>query len=278
MDYFIGLDIGTSGVKAAAVSPKGQVLASATVSYPLSAPKPGWAEQDPERWWSATGQVLKRLLSLPALRKSRPAALGLSGQMHSSVFLDKSGKVIRPALLWCDGRTSEECRLITKRVGESNLRKWVSNPALEGFTLPKILWVKKHEPKIYKQIAQVLMPKDYVRYKLTGVLGTEVSDAAGTLYFDVKNRRWSKEILSELGIPLKWFPQVVESQQVCGHLTASAAKALGLKAGTPTVGGGADNTCGAVGNGIIQTGDVMASLGTSGVFFAHSDRVKVDPG
>ena len=151
--------------------------------------------------------------------------------MHSSVFLDKNGKVLRPALLWCDTRTHQECLEITRKVGESHLRQWVSNPALEGFTLPKILWVKKHEPKIYKQIAQVLMPKDYVRYKLTGVLGTEVSDAAGTLYFDVKNRRWSKEILAKLGIPLIWFPQVVESQQVCGHLTPSAARQRVLKGG-----------------------------------------------
>ena len=217
-----------------------------------------------------------------AVRKARISpndikSLGFSGQMHSSVFLDKKGKVLRPALLWCDTRTHQECVEITRKVGEVNLRKWVSNPALEGFTLPKILWVKKHEPKIYSQIHQVLMPKDYVRYKLTGVLGTDVSDAAGTLYFDVKNRRWSKELLSKLGISPLWFPQAVESQAVCGHLTPDAAKALGLKVGTPVVGGGADNTCGAVGNGIIQTGDVMASIGTSGVFFAHTDQVKVDP-
>ncbi len=277
MSFVIGCDIGTSGTKAIVVSQSGKILSKVTVEYPLSTPHPGWAEQDPESWY---GAALKALAG--ALRKARvPArdvkALGFSGQMHSSVFLDKAGKVLRPALLWCDTRTREECREITRKVGEANLGKWVSNPALEGFTLPKILWVKKHEPRIYSRIAQVLMPKDYLRYRLTGVLGTEVSDAAGTLYFDVKNRRWSKEILSKLGIPLGWFPQAVESQAVCGHLTAAAAKTLGLREGTPVVGGGADNTCGAVGNGIIKTGDVMASLGTSGVFFANTDRVKVDP-
>jgi xylulokinase len=278
MSYVIGCDVGTSGTKAIVVSESGKILSKVTVEYPLSTPHPGWAEQDPDMWVKASFQAIAGAVKKSRVKASDVKALGFSGQMHSSVFLDRDGKVLRPALLWCDTRTHEECKDITRKAGESNLRKWVSNPALEGFTLPKLLWVKKHEPKTYAKIAQVLMPKDYVRYKLTGALATEVSDAAGTLYFDVKNRRWSKELLGKLGIPLKWFPQVVESQDICGHLTASAAKALGLREGCPVVGGGADNTCGAVGNGIIQSGDVMASLGTSGVFFAHSDKVKVDPG
>lgn len=277
MSYVIGCDIGTSGTKAIVVSEAGKILSKVTVEYPMATPHPGWAEQDPDLWVKAAYQAISGAVKKARIAASDVKALGFSGQMHSSVFLDKAGKVLRPALLWCDTRTHAECVEITKKVGESHLRQWVSNPALEGFTLPKILWVKKHEPRVYAKIAQVLMPKDYVRYKLTGVLGTEVSDAAGTLYFDVKNRRWSKELLAKLGIPLIWFPQVVESQAVCGHLTPPAAKALGLKVGTPVVGGGADNTCGAVGNGIIKTGDVMASLGTSGVFFAHADQVKVDP-
>jgi xylulokinase len=277
MACVIGCDIGTSGTKAIVVSEKGKVLSKVTVEYPLSTPHPGWAEQDPTTWCFAALNAIAGAVKKARVKASDVKALGFSGQMHSSVFLDKTGKVLRPALLWCDTRTHEECKEINRKVGIANLRKWVSNPALEGFTLPKILWVKKNEPKIYAQIAQVLMPKDYIRYRLTGSLATEVSDAAGTLYFDVKNRRWSKEILCALNIPLSWFPQVVESQDVCGRLTTSAAKALGLKEGTPIVGGGADNTCGAVGNGIIKTGDVMASLGTSGVFFAHSDKVKVDP-
>ncbi len=277
MSYVIGCDVGTSGTKAIVVSEGGKILSNVMVEYPLSTPRPGWAEQHPDTWVKAAFEAIAGAVKKSGVKAQEVKALGFSGQMHSSVFLDKNGKVLRPALLWCDTRTHQECLEITRKVGENHLRQWVSNPALEGFTLPKILWVKKHEPKIYKQIAQVLMPKDYVRYKLTGVLGTEVSDAAGTLYFDVKNRCWSKEILSKLGIPLIWFPQVVESQQICGHLTIAAAKVLGVKRGTPVVGGGADNTCGAVGNGIIKTGDVMASIGTSGVFFAHTDQVKVDP-
>ncbi|HTC21920.1 MAG TPA: FGGY family carbohydrate kinase, partial [bacterium] len=246
MSYVIGCDIGTSGTKAIVVSESGKILSKVTVEYPLLTPHPGWAEQDPDTWYKATLGAIAGAVRKAGVSAKDVKSLGFSGQMHSSVFLDKNGKVLRPALLWCDTRTHAECLEITRKVGEANLRKWVSNPALEGFTLPKILWVKKHEPKIYAQIAQVLMPKDYVRYKLTGALATEVSDAAGTLYFDVKNRRWSKEILDKLDISHLWFPQVVESQDICGHLTAASAKALGLKVGTPIVGGGADNTCGAV--------------------------------
>jgi xylulokinase len=278
MRYVIGCDVGTSGTKAIVVSEKGKILSKVTVEYPLLTPRPGWAEQHPDTWVRAAFKAISGAVRKAGVKSGDIKALGFSGQMHSSVFLDKSGKVLRPALLWCDTRTHEECGEITRLAGLDHLRKWVSNPALEGFTLPKILWVKKHEPRIYAKIANVVMPKDYVRYKLTGTLTTEVSDAAGTLYFDVQNRRWSKELLNKLNIPLSWFPRVMESQEVCGTLTPSAAKALGLIPGTPVVGGGADNTCGAVGNGIIHTGDVMASLGTSGVFFAHTDRVKVDPG
>lgn len=277
MNSVIGCDIGTSGTKAIVVTETGKILSKVTVEYPFLTPHPGWAEQHPDTWWKAAQMAIAGAVKKARVSPSDVKALGFSGQMHSSVFLDKNGKVLRPALLWCDTRTHEECLEITRKVGEAHLRQWVSNPALEGFTLPKLLWVKKHEPNIYRQIYQVLMPKDYIRYKLTGSLVTEVSDAAGTLYFDVKNRRWSKELLGRLGIPLDWFPRVVESQDICGRLTASAGKTLGLQVGTPVVGGGADNTCGAVGNGIIKSGDVMASLGTSGVLFAHSDSLKVDP-
>ncbi len=275
MKAVIGCDIGTSGTKAIVVSEIGQVLSSVTVEYTLSTPHPGWAEQHPDTWLKAANEAVAR-----AVRKAGKAqiqAIGLSGQMHSSVFLDKAGKVLRPALLWCDTRTHTECVEITRKAGEANLRQWVSNPALEGFTLPKILWVKKHEPKVYDRIAHVLLPKDYIRYRWTGEFATEVSDAAGTLCFDVKNRRWSKELLSKVGVPVSWFPPVTESQDISGLLTAETAKKLGLSPKTPLVGGGADNACGAVGNGIIRPGDVMASLGTSGVVLAHSDKVQVDP-
>jgi xylulokinase len=277
MECVIGCDIGTSGTKAILVSVGGRILSKAAVEYPLATPRPGWAEQDPDRWVKAAFRAIAEAVGKARVGASDVKALGFSGQMHSSVFLDKAGKVLRPALLWCDTRTHAECLEITRKAGEENLRRWVSNPALEGFTLPKILWVRNHEPETYSKIAQVLLPKDYVRFKLTGELATEVSDAAGTLCFDVKNRRWSRELLGRLDIPTAWFPRVVESQEVCGRLTRASARSLGLKAGTAVVGGGADNACGAIGNGIIRSGDVMASLGTSGVFLAHSDRLKVDP-
>jgi xylulokinase len=275
MKAVIGCDIGTSGTKAIVVSETGKVLASVTVEYPLLTPHPGWAEQHPDTWLKAANEAVSAAVNMAG--KTEIQAIGLSGQMHSSVFLDKNGKVLRPALLWCDTRTHAECVEITRKAGEGNLRKWVSNPALEGFTLPKILWVKKHEPKIYARIAHVLLPKDYIRYKWTGELATDVSDAAGTLGFDVKNRRWSKELLSKVGVPVAWFPAITESQDISGLLTQETAKKLGLSPKTPVVGGGADNACGAVGNGIIQPGDVMASLGTSGVVLAHSEKVQVDP-
>ncbi len=277
MRAVIGCDIGTSGTKAIVVSEKGTVLSSVTVEYPLLTPQPGWAEQHPDTWLKAANQAVADAVRKSDLSVRNIRAIGLSGQMHSSVFLDRDRKVLRPALLWCDTRTHAECEEITRKAGIANLEKWVSNPALEGFTLPKILWVKKHEPKIYARIAHVLLPKDYIRYKWTGELATDVSDAAGTLCFDVKNRKWSKALLARLGVPLNWFPPVTESQDISGNLTGAVAKALNLPAGLPVVGGGADNACGAVGNGIIQPGDVMASLGTSGVVLAHSEKVQVDP-
>ena len=277
MNCVIGCDIGTSGTKAIVVSEAGKILAQVSVGYPFSTPHPGWAEQDPEAWFKAALQAISGAVRKAGVSARDVKSLGFSGQMHSSVLLDKKGRVLRPALLWSDTRTHYQCLEITRKVGEGNLKKWVSNPALEGFTLPKILWVKKNEPKVFSQIAQVLMSKDYVRYRLTGALATDVSDAAGTLYFDVRNRRWSKEILGRFGLSPLWFPQVAQSQDVRGHLTREAAKELGLIPGTPLVAGGADNACGAVGNGILQAGEVMASLGTSGVFLAPTDQVMVDP-
>ncbi len=278
MSCVVGCDIGTSGTKVIVVSAQGKVLSKITQEYPLDTPHPGWAEQDPERWWRATCKAVSAAVRAARVDPGDVKAVGLSGQMHSSVLLDKNGRVLRPAILWCDTRTHAECAEITQRIGLAQLRRLVANPALEGFTLPKLLWVKKHEPSVYRRIAQVLLPKDYIRYRMTGEYAMEVSDAAGTLYFDVRRRRWSHELLQQLRIPDAWFPPVYESQDVCGLLSPASARALGLRAGTPVVGGGADNTCGAVGNGIIKKGDVMASLGTSGVFFAHSDEVKVDPG
>ncbi len=196
MNYFLGLDIGTSGVKAALVDEKGRVKAAVTKSHPLFTPQPGWAEQRPDDWWKSAAAAAKGVLAAARLRPNGVAAVGLSGQMHSSVFLDKENRVIRPALLWCDGRTSEECRDITRVVGEDRLREWVSNPALEGFTLPKVLWLKKHEPESFARLAKVVLAKDYVRYRLTGALASEPSDASATLMYDTAGRRWSTSMTS----------------------------------------------------------------------------------
>ena len=273
---FLGLDVGTSGVKAILVAASGDVVASATSPLTMQTPHPGWAEQDPEAWWQAT------LASIDAVRGKRKdariAAIGISGQMHSSVFLDRSGAVIRPALLWCDGRTTAECAEITTRVGgEERLRDLASNPALEGFTLPKVLWLRKHEPDAFARLATVLLPKDYIRYRLTGELATEPSDASATLMYDTAHLRWSEEIMRAVDLPMSLLPNVGPSAGVLGRVTAEVAARTGIDAGVPVVGGGADNACGAAGVGVIAPGEVVTSWGTSGTVLAPTARPLVDP-
>ena len=278
MSVYLGIDVGTSGTKTLAIRGDGTILASATIEYPLSTPKPGWSEQDPEHWWQAAVQSVQQVLGKGKISAGDVAGIGLSGQMHGSVFLNKDHDVIRPAILWNDQRTTEECRDIEQAVGgRSNLIDLVANPALEGFTAPKILWLRKNEPKNFEQTVQVLLPKDYVRFRLTGEFATEVSDASGTLLLDVKNRRWSQALLDKLQLDSSLLPQVYESEEVSGKLTAKAAELLGLKAGVPVVGGGGDQAAGAVGNGIVEPGAISATLGTSGVVFAHSEQVQIDP-
>ena len=273
---FLGLDVGTSGVKAILVNFAGDVEASAITPLQLSTPQPGWAEQDPEAWWQASLASIKTVLA------SRPqatvAAVGVSGQMHSSVFLDAHGAVIRPALLWCDGRTTAECREITERVGgESRLRDLASNPALEGFTLPKVLWLRAHEPSAFARLSTVLLPKDFIRYRLTRVLATEPSDASATLMYDTAHLRWSNEILDAVGLPRTLVPDVGGSAEVLGRVTSEAAGLTGVVAGTPVVGGGADNACGAAGVGVITPGEAVTSWGTSGTVLAPTFEPRVDP-
>ena len=278
MSHLLGIDIGTSGTKTLLVDPRGRILASVTVEYPAYAPKPAWSEQAPEDWWRATCESVRRVLRAARARGDQVAGVGLSGQMHGSVFLDKSGKVLRRAILWNDQRTGAECQEITAAAGgRDRLIQLVSNPALTGFTAPKILWVRKHEPRVYERTARILLPKDYVRYRLTGEFATEVSDASGTLLLDVKARAWSKELLAALQIDPALLPAVYESPEVSGRLTAAAAEATGLAPGTPVVGGGGDQAAGAVGNGIVRRGVISATLGTSGVVFAHADTVETDP-
>ncbi len=274
--HFLGLDVGTSGVKAILVSEDGNVAASATTALTLSTPHPGWAEQDPAAWWQAS------LASIAEVRARCPtasiAAIGISGQMHSSVFLDRTGQVIRPALLWCDGRTTAECAEITERVGgESRLRDLACNPALEGFTLPKVLWLRNHEPDGYARLATVMLPKDYIRYRLTGVLATDPSDASATLMYDTAKLRWSEEILKAVDVSMSIVPAVGGSSEVLGHVTPEAASATGLQEGTPVVGGGADNACGAAGVGAVDVGEVVSSWGTSGTVLAPMRAPHVDP-
>lgn len=272
---FLGIDIGTSGAKVLVVGDDGQVLGSTTIAYELDIPRPGWAEQDPEQWARATKQAVRTVCA--AVSGVDIRAIGLTGQMHGLVLLDERGHVLRPAILWCDGRTTEQCRDITHRIGAERLIQLTCNPALEGFTAPKLLWVRDHEPEIFQRTKTVLLPKDYVRYVLTGERATEVSDASGTLLFDVRRRRWSEEMLAALEVPASFLPQVYESPEITGVLRREVARELGLPAGIPVVGGGGDQAAGAVGTGIVEPGLVSATIGSSGVVFAHSADVLLDP-
>jgi xylulokinase len=275
-EAFLGLDVGTSGVKAILVEPGGDVVATATVPLTLQTPQPGWAEQDPEAWWRAACAATTQVLG----DAGRPVgAVGITGQMHSSVFLDRAGTVIRPALLWCDGRTTAQCREIVERVGgESRLRDLVCNAALEGFTLPKILWLREHEPAAFARLATLLLAKDFVRYRLTGVPAAEPADASGTLLFDPARLRWSGEMLEAMDLSPAILPPVGGSAEVLGRVHETAAALTGLAVGTPVVGGGGDNACGAAGVGVIAPGEAAASWGTSGTVLAPTAEPRVDPG
>ncbi len=278
MGIYLGIDVGTSGTKTLAIREDGHILASSTVEYPLYSPKPGWSEQNPEDWWQATQEGVAAVLKTGRIKPKEVKGIGLSGQMHGSVFLDKSHQVIRPALLWNDQRTAVECEEIEQRAGgRKALIKLVANPALTGFTAPKILWLRNHEPRHFDRTVQVLLPKDFVRHRMTGEFATEVSDASGTLLLDVRKRRWSKILLGLLDLDASLLPKVYESEEVSGTLSASGAAALGLPAGVPVVGGGGDQAASAVGNGIVRKGILSATMGTSGVVFAHSDEVQIDP-
>lgn len=278
MGIYLGIDVGTSGTKTLAMREDGRIVSSATVEYPLYSPKPGWSEQDPEDWWQATLKSVRQVLRDGKIKPGNISGIGLSGQMHGSVFLDRDHQVIRPALLWNDQRTAAECDEIeAKAGGRKKLIRMVANPALTGFTAPKILWLRNHEKRNYARTKQVLLPKDYVRFRLTGEFATEVSDASGTLLLDVKRRRWCKPLLDKLEIDRDLLPKVYESEEVSGELSAIAAKQLGLAAGVPVVGGGGDQAAGAIGNGIVRRGAISATMGTSGVVFAHSDEVQTDP-
>jgi xylulokinase len=278
MALLLGIDTGTSGTKAVLIDEAGKLLASDTQEYPLATPHPQWAEQSPDTdWWPAAVRAIQAVLGKAGKVGNDVGAVGLTGQMHGSVFLDRAGAVIRPALLWCDARTGGEVQQIYDALGgESGLFAAIGQPVVASFTAPKILWLRNHEPQNFERLAQVLLPKDYIRYKLTGEYAAEVSDASGTSLLDVRTRQWSKTMLEKLGLDAALLPKVFESPEVTGTITPEAAALTGLVAGTPVVGGGGDQAAGAVGSGVVSSGLVSSSLGTSGVVFAHSDDCFLD--
>ncbi|MEM7575998.1 MAG: xylulokinase [Planctomycetota bacterium] len=281
MAYLLGIDLGTSGTKTLICDFKGRVLATGHVPHTVQSPKPGWSEQDPAQWWAACKKAVKQAIKRAGVKGQQITAIGLSGQMHGSVFVgkdaDDQSEALRPALLWNDQRTQAQCDEITSKAGgPRKLIQAVGNPALTGFQAPKVLWVREHEPKVFNKTAYVLLPKDWLRLRLTGELATEMSDASGTLLLDVKKRKWNTALMRKLGLDPSLFPRCVESHEVTGQLTKRAASALGLSEGAVVVGGAGDQAAGAVGNGIVKRGIVSATLGTSGVVFAHSDEPVYD--
>ena len=277
MEYVIGIDLGTSGTKTVLFNREGQVVASATVEYPMYQERNGWAEQEPLDWWNAACQTLGAVLEKSGVDAGDIKGVGISGQMHGLVMLDKEGKVLRRSIIWCDQRTAAQCEEITQRVGKERLIEITANPALTGFTASKILWVREHQPELYAQCAHILLPKDYVRYMLTGEFATEVSDASGMQLLDVPHRCWSQEVLEKLDIDPALLAKVYESPEVTGVVTQRAAALTGLKAGTPVVGGAGDNAAAAVGTGVVRDGKAFTTIGTSGVVFAHTDKISIDP-
>ena len=280
MQTLLGIDLGTTGVKAALFAAEdGHVLSDAFVDYPLFHPHPGWAEQNPADWWQATISAIRICLEKSTQYKVQPSdvrGVGLSGQMHGVVLLDANQQVLRPCIIWADQRSDAQAQWMTERVGASKLIEYVSNPALTGFTAPKLLWVRDNEPEIFARATTLLLPKDYIRYRLTGVMAMEISDAAGTCLLDVKHGVWSQEVLNAIELSPSLLPPIVAADAVSGTITTEVAALTGLIAGIPVAGGGADNACGAVGNGVVVPGLALVSIGTSGVVLAHAETPQVD--
>ncbi|MDD3260829.1 MAG: xylulokinase, partial [Oscillospiraceae bacterium] len=277
MKYLIGVDLGTSATKTVLFDENCHPLASASQEYPLSQPRNGWAEQAPEDWKNAVLTTIAAVLQKTGVDPHAVKGIGLSGQMHGLVMLDKENRVIRPAIIWCDQRTEAECAEITERIGRDRLIQITANPALAGFTASKILWVRRHEPENYARCAHILLPKDYIRFILTGEFATEVSDASGMQLLDVPKRQWSQEVLQKLEIDPALLAKVYESPEITGEVLPEIAKQTGLAAGTPVVGGAGDNAAAAVGTGIVQDGHAFTTIGTSGVVFAHTSKISIDP-
>ena len=276
MKYILGVDLGTSSTKTVLFDQSGRQVCEATRAYPLYQPHNGWAEQDPEDWYRAGIETIREVMERSGVSPEDVTGLGISGQMHGLVLLDEAGSVLRRSIIWMDQRTAAECEEITQRVGAKRLIDITCNPALTGFTACKILWVRRHEPELFARCRHILLPKDYLRYRLTGVFATEVSDASGMQLLDVPNRRWSQEVLDALDIDEAMLPKVFESPDVTGYITAEAAKLTGLSTRTAVVGGAGDNAAAAVGTGVVRDGRAFTTIGTSGVVFAHTDRMALD--
>ena len=275
---WMGIDIGTGGTRALLVDGRGAVRAGFTAPHEdMRMERPFWAEQHPHNWWDAASQAIRGVLSQAGIAGREIRGIGLSGQMHGLVILDAAGEVIRPSLIWCDQRSQSQVDAINQVIGKDAVLRYTANPVLTGFTLPKLLWVRDCEPRNFDRVRRMLLPKDYIRYRLTGDFATEVSDASGTAVFDVVNRRWSFEMMDRLGLDRSILPACGESSEVAGTVSAVAAVETGLAVGTPVVGGGGDQAASAVGNGIVEPGIVSCTLGTSGVVFAHMDQVAYDP-
>ncbi len=277
MPYLLGIDVSTTGVKALLIDQDGQVTGSANTEHPLSTPYPLWSEQDPQDWWNGAVQSIKQVLQETHVSGEDVKGIGLTGQMHGLTLLDAAGRVLRPAILWNDQRTGAQCDEIRARLGRSRLIEITGNDALTGFTAPKILWVQENEPDTYRKVKHLLLPKDYVRYKLTGEYAIDRADAAGTILLDIKTRDWSPEVLQALNIPGAWLPKTFEGPEITGQVSAEAAALTGLCAGTPVVAGGGDQAAQAVGVGAVQPGIVALTLGTSGVVFATTGQPFIDP-
>lgn len=276
MAYLVGIDVSTTATKALVIDERGNIIVTASDEYEFVTPRPLWAEQNPADWWRACVNVVRAVLEKIPAREI--AGIGLTGQMHGLVMLDAEGSVLRPCIMWNDQRTGKQCAEITERAGGvRNLLRWIGNPVLPGFTAPKILWVRENESEVYARAAHILLPKDYLRYKLTGAYATEPSDASGMALLNVAKRTWSEELLQVLEIPRSWLPDLYESPVVSARISAAAAQETGLLEGTPVVGGGGDQAAQAVGTGIVQEGIVSATLGTSGVVFASSDTYRLEP-
>ncbi len=275
---FLGIDVSTTGAKALLIDGAGVVLASATTALSVQTPRPLWSEQDPHEWWAGTARSIREVLATADAAADEVAAVGLTGQMHGLVLLDEERRVLRPAILWNDQRTAAECDEIRARMGgRARLVEVTGNDALTGFTAPKVLWVRNHEPEVYERARLILLPKDYVRLRLTDVAAMDKADGSGTLLFDLAARDWSGEVLERLSIPAAWLPKAFEGPETTGHVTRAAAAETGLREGTPVVAGGGDQAAGAVGAGAVRPGVVALTLGTSGVVFATTERALVEP-